>query len=446
MNHSKEGNQVLNISLPIVAEITIINLMSIIDLIIVGNIGGNISVASLGLSNGIMNTLVSIFISTGMCISITSIVSRKVGAKKYEEANEYASLGIFIGAAVSLFIFLFIFFFCREILIIAGAKGDILYYAEIYTKISSFSILIIMINSLINSVFRAHGDTTTPFFVSALIFFVKLIINWIFIYKLRFYSASICTAVSSVISQFIGFILILFLITYNSVIKIRIKYIIRFNKYKAAKLLKLAAPSSLEEAAYSISRLVCSFIIIRSGSIAYAANEIANSVESISVMPAIGFGLASTTIAGTNIGEQNNKKADKNTSECAIIAVAIMICFSLLFILFPDALVKIYVKDSEKQLIKYALICLAVGSLEQPTIAISSVYAGALKGIGDTKTPFFISIVSSWLIRLPLIYYFISIRHFSVVYVWWTTDIQWAFDAILAMIVFKVKIKKLRNF
>ncbi|MDF2879766.1 MAG: efflux family protein [Clostridiaceae bacterium] len=442
MHVNKNGSYILNISLPIVAEMIIITLISIIDLIMVGNAGGNLCVTAVGLSSGIMNVFVNIFITTGICIAITSIVSRKVGAKNYEEANEYASLGIAIGLIIAILIFIIIFFFCVRLLIIGGAKGEILYIAKGFTEISSFYIFILMVNSLINCLFRAHGDTYTPFFVSSLVFLSKLFINWLLIYKFKFFAVTISAAIASIFSELIGLTILIFFLSINKNIKLRIKFLFYLDKNKFMELIRLSIPSSLEEAAYSISRLLCSFIIMRSSSIAFAANEIANSIESISVMPGIGFGLASTTLAGINIGRNDYKRTKKNTRECSMLAVGIMSCFALVFVMIPDFLVKIYLNNSEYQVIKYASLCLAIGALEQPSIAISSVYAGALKGLGDTKTPFFISLISSWLIRLPLIYYFISIRRFSVVYVWWVTVIQWAFDAVLAVIFFKIKIIK----
>lgn len=442
MHINKNGSYVLNISLPIVAEMMIITLITNTDLIMVGNAGGNICVTAVGLSSGIMNVFVNIFITTGICIAITSIVSRKVGAKNYEEADEYSTLGIVIGTMIAILIFIFLFCFCEKLLIIGGAKGEVLHISKVFIKISSFYIFILMVNSLINCLFRAHGDTYTPFFVSCLVFLNKLFINWLLIYRFKFFIVTISAAIASIFSQLLGLIYLIVLLSMNKNINLRIKYIFYLNKNKFIEIIKLSIPSSLEEAAYSVSRLLCSFIIMHSSSIAFAANEIANSIESISVMPGIGFGLASTTLAGINIGKSDYKKTRKNAKQCALLAVGIMSCFALMFVMIPGFLVKIYLNKSEYEVIKYASLCLSIGALEQPSIAISSVYAGALKGLGDTKTPFYISLISSWIIRLPLIYYFISLKHFPVTYVWWVTVIQWAFDAIMAVICFKIKIIK----
>lgn len=440
LKQNKDISFVFNISMPALAEITVMNLLSIMDVAIAGKLGGNICVASISISSAIINTIVSIFITTGICIGMTSLISRKIGGNKYEEAEEYASLGVFLGSILAFTVFIFIFTFCGKILSVAGAKGEILKNSMVYTKIFCFSVIIMMINSLFSSIFRAQGNTAAPFLLYVIIFTVKLS-SWFLIYELRIFPIIISVAVSSIIGQLIGFIYLIFTFFYDSLIKVRLRYIVRFNKYKAAELVMLTIPSSLEDAAHNISRLLSSFIIIRSSSFFYAADQIANSIESISTMPAVGFGLAATTIAGINIGKNDKRKADVNVTQCAYISVMIMMFFSALFALFPNVLAKMFINKSEIKLIKYTALCLTAGSLEQPAIAVSSVYNGALKGIGDTKTPLFISMFTSWVIRVPLIYYFISVRHYSIVYVWWATAIKWAIDAFLAVIFLKIKIR-----
>lgn len=115
--------------------------------------------------------------------------------------------------------------------------------------------------------------------------------------------------------------------------------------------------------------------------------------------------------------------------------------FSVVFLIMPGILVNLFVGKEEKTVMQLAAVCLFIGAFEQPSIAISSVFEGALKGVGDTKTPLIISILTSWFIRLPLTFYFIYIMKFSIVYVWIITAIQWAVDALLMLISLNKKLK-----
>jgi len=105
--------------------------------------------------------------------------------------------------------------------------------------------------------------------------------------------------------------------------------------------------------------------------------------------------------------------------------------------------VNLFVGENEKKVAFLAGRCLAIGAVEQPFIGMSLVFAGALKGLGDVKTPFFISCFTSWIIRLPLTYYFIYILKYPVTALWWITALQWAIDALLMFIFFKYKFNML---
>ena len=54
-------------------------------------------------------------------------------------------------------------------------------------------------------------------------------------------------------------------------------------------------------------------------------------------------------------------------------------------------------------------------------MAIAMVIEGAMKGMGDTKTPFKVVLFTNWIIRLPLIYYFLYLQRYPVTTFWKVT-------------------------
>jgi putative MATE family efflux protein len=438
MLNKKAIREVLDISLPAVGEASVYTIMSLIDTMIIGNFGGNIAVSAVGISYEILYSCVNIFISVGICIGITSFVSRSIGARQYNTAEIYASLGFFMGFIMSSIICFVLNCFSERILIMAGANGKILEISNQFIKIMIIAIFFNMLTNIINSILRGYGNTYVPFKISILISSIKVILDFILIFGVGISGKGILgAAIASVFSEGIGFMFLYFYLTYKSKVSIKLKYILNLNVNRAKELIMLSVPSTMEDAAFSVSRLLCTFIIMRSGTIAFAANQIANTVESISFMPGMGFGVAVTTLVGIKVGEGNYKEAKEYTYTCAHAAVIMMVFFSAVFIFMPTFLVDLFVGDTEKKVAYIASLCLFIGAFEQPAIAISSVFAGALKGAGDTKSPFVISLLSSWLVRLPLTFYFIYILKFSIIYVWWITVIQWSFDAILMFIYFE---------
>ncbi|WP_163195788.1 MATE family efflux transporter [Clostridium thermarum] len=435
---------VASLALPAVGEMILYMMIGVFDTMMVGQYGGNLAVSSVGLSAEIINTFNNIFISVGISVAVTSLVARRIGAKEHSNAEEYASLGFMTGIVLALCISALLFAYSGKILSLAGATDEVLAVGTVYMKIVSLGIFFNMLVNIMNAILRGSGNTKVPLLASLVINFINIFLDWVLIFgklgmpELGVRGAAIATAIAHIC----GFIFICQYIRNKSTISIRLKYIKGFSVHKIKDLLKLAIPSSMQEGSFSISRLLSTFIIMSTGTIAFASNQIANTLESVSFMPGWGVAIAATTLVGHKIGEKDYKKAKEYANTSIFIGVVIMLLCSLIFLLFPRFLIRLFIGESEKEVIRLGTLCLRVASIEQPFLAVSMIAGGALKGSGDTKTPFMVSLISSWAIRLPLMYYLIYRLRLSVVFVWFITAIQWTFDGILLFILFKRKFKK----
>ena len=59
------------------------------------------------------------------------------------------------------------------------------------------------------------------------------------------------------------------------------------------------------------------------------------------------------------------------------------------------------------------------------------VFTGALRGAGDTLIPMFISLISLWIIRIPVAYLLSNIPSVGVRGIWWAIPIGWFFGLII---------------
>lgn len=422
---------------------TLYMMIWVLDTMMVGWYGGDVGVSSVGLSSEILYTFVNIFIAVGISVGVTSLIARKYGAKDLKAAEEYASLGFFIGSIIALLILILCFTFCKNILIIAGAKGEILKLGIDYMKIASIALFFNMLLSLLNGILRGYGNTKTPLFISALINIVNLVLDYMMIFGVKpFPELGVKgAALATLIAQVFGFAYAFIYNIKKSKIKLHLKYIKNINFSSLKNLIKLSIPSSLQEGAFDISRLISTFMIMHLGSIPFAANQITTTIESLSFMPGWGFAVAATTLVGHKVGEKNYKEAKTYADTCTILGSIIMGLCGLTFLLFPKFLISLFIQSSAKDVINLGSICLMIASVEQPLMAFSMIYGGALKGMGDTKTPFIIAFISSWFIRLPLMYYIVYVLKLPVTYVWWITAVQWTFDGILIIILFRRKFK-----
>ncbi|HCJ57150.1 MAG TPA: hypothetical protein DHV55_07155 [Clostridiaceae bacterium] len=113
-------------------------------------------------------------------------------------------------------------------------------------------------------------------------------------------------------------------------------------------------------------------------------------------------------------------------------ASLLMGAVGLAFFFFPYSIMRVFSTDLAS--VAEASKAIRIGAFEQVPIAVGMVMSGALKGAGDTKGPFRISLVTNFLFRLPLIFAIVFLINGSISYVWAATALQYGVEAILMVI------------
>ena len=87
------------------------------------------------------------------------------------------------------------------------------------------------------------------------------------------------------------------------------------------------------------------------------------------------------------------------------------------FLLFPAQLLSIYTKD--RQTIAVATGLLAIAAAFQLFDGAQVVMTGALRGVGNTRSPMLVNLAGYWGIGLPIGYLLCFPLHFGVQGLWW---------------------------
>lgn len=433
--------EILKLALPAVGEMILYMMIWVFDTVMVGRHSGQLGVSAVGLSSEIIYTFFNIFVSMGISISVTSIVSRSLGAKNEKKADEVSNIAVKLGIFLGILLTLIFSIFSEEILHIAGAKNDVALLGKTYMRICSIGLTFNMLINIFNGIHRGCKNTKTPLYGAAIMNIVNVSLDYILIFgkfgapELGVKGAAIAT---------VGGILCTFIFSLTQLKKLPFKIHLKRKiiKEEVKELVTLAIPSACQEGAFSINRLINVSIIMGLGSLAFAANQITITIESISFMPGWGFAVALTTLAGHSIGEKNYEKTKKYVYYTITLSVITMGVTALIFFFFPKELISLFIKESEKEVIELGAMCLVLAAIEQIPMAIAMALEGAMKGMGDTKTPFKVVIFTNWIIRLPLVYYFLYLKKYPVTAFWTITAIQWTIEAIIIFIVYERKWKK----
>ena len=433
--------EILYLAIPAVGEMTLYMMIWIFDTMMIGKYGGQLAVSSVGLSTEIIYSFFNIIIAVGVSTALTSLISRAIGSKDYKKAEIIANAGIKIAVILALIFFSFLFFVPDKILNLAGATKEMLPLATRYAKISSFSFFLLTLSSTTNGIFRGIKDTKTSLYVAGSINIVNLFLDYVLIFGNYGFPERAITgaAVATVAGNFIGILL-----QWSRLKKLpfKISLFSYVSKKDIWEIIRFAVPSGLQEANFSLSRLLGLTFILSLGTTAFAANQIGIAIEAISTMPGWGVAIACTALVGHSIGENNPNKSQEYTLYSTIIASIFMGLLACFFFFIPKTLVSFFINKQEIDVIKIGAICLQVAAFEQIPIAIVTVLGSYFKGIGNPKTPFYVSFFTNWFLRLPIAFYLISILRLPVYIYWFITTFQWLVESVILYYLYRKNIIK----
>ena len=433
--------EILYLAIPAVGEMTLYMMIWIFDTMMIGKYGGQLAVSSVGLSTEIIYSFFNIIIAVGVSTALTSLISRAIGSKDYKKAEIIANAGIKIAVVLAFIFFSLLFFIPDKILNLAGATKEMLPLATRYAKISSFSFFLLTLSSTTNGIFRGIKDTKTSLYVAGSINIVNLFLDYVLIFgNFGFPEWGITgAAVATVAGNFIGILL-----QWSRLKKLpfKISLFSYVSKKDIWEIIRFAVPSGLQEANFSLSRLLGLTFILSLGTTAFAANQIGIAIEAISTMPGWGVAIACTALVGHSIGENNPNKSQEYTLYSTIIASIFMGILACFFFFIPKTLVSFFINKQEIDVIKIGAICLQVAAFEQIPIAIVTVLGSYFKGIGNPKTPFYVSFFTNWFLRLPIAFYLISILRLPVYIYWFITTFQWLVESVILYYLYRKNIIK----
>jgi len=405
---------ILYLAWPLFLEQILSTLVSFADTAMVGSLGGE-ATASISISNTFVFLINGVVMALG--IGLTAYVARCVGAKDYEEAKRYIRHALILLVLVGLPIAVLPVILYRQIPLWMGANNDYLHLAQGYLLITSSFRIFSMAMMVLSSVFRGRGDTKTPLRINIVVNILNIVGNYLLIHDPHTVSINLDflnihfsfpmigaglgvngAALSTGFSWFIGgTTLAVMLFVKNDPTRISLKdsFLPSFPLIK--NVVRLSIPAMLERMCMSLSGIVVTKTIATLGTHAVAANTVYSTAESLSFMPAFAFATAATTLVGQSLGAKKPLLAKKYAHHCVYVGIFVMlIAFAALYT-FANPLVCIITNDPP--VIELAETCLKIVAFIQPIQVIAWVLAGALRGAGDTRWPFYITAITNWSVR-----------------------------------------------
>jgi len=387
---------ILGLAIPAILQTILRALFIVVDAFWVGKLGSD-ELAALTFS--MFAVWASLELGEMLATGTNSLIAQSVGAKDFSLAKNIGVQNI-INSLIYSFVIGIVFILALPLLYtITNLNPTLSNLSDEYliTYLLGFPIIILL--SVVNSVFRGNGNTKTPFYLLLIALCLNFITTPILIFGFKFINPLGIkgAALSTIISYFISFVIGYFLLLKKNFIYSINKYNFNFKIIKESA--RIGFPISLNGFAFSLIYIFISNILSYYGTLGFAAVGISHRSESVSYQITVGFSIAASIITGQQIGAGNPDKAEKLAWKTLFYGSVVSIIYSIALFIFSKEIASIFSTNSE--IVHTASFFNKLTAIVIIFSTIEIILEGAFTGAGYSIPPAIVGLSVNFL-RIPL--------------------------------------------
>lgn len=355
----------ISMSLPAIISMTINALYNIVDSYFVARISED-ALTAVSIIMPLQMMIIAVGVGTG--VGVNSLISRRLGARRQEDANKAATTGLLLG------LFDFCLFLIAGLLLPGIFVGS---YAEpgtyIHTAASQYLTIVfcgsffINIQVIIEKILQATGNMKAPMICSMSGAITNLILDPIMIFGLFGFPklGVVGAALATVIGQIVGFTIGM-IILFGGMKKGKHLVDISFKGFRPEwriikEIYQVGLPSIIMQSIASVMNVLYNMILVAYSTTAVAVLGVYFKIQSFVFMPVFGLNQGVLPIIGFNFGARNKERVKEARKEGIRLALFFMTIGLLLFQLIPDKLLLIF--DASPQMLEYGVPALRIISI-----------------------------------------------------------------------------------
>jgi putative MATE family efflux protein len=425
----KEGKLIFQFAAPMLLGNIFQQLFSVIDAIVVGNYIGKEALAAVGASFPIIFMMVSLII--GLVMGSTVVIAQYFGAKDFVRVKRAIDTMYIYSAVAGVITTVAGMLLAGPMLRLLGLPEEIMPSAVLYLRIYFAGIIIFFGFNGTSAVLRGLGDSKTPlyFLIIATVANIIFVLLFVGVFKWGIAGAAYATLLANGIAFALA---IYWLNKTHKLIRIAIRGL-HFDREIFRQSIRIGLPTGIQQTFVALGNLALMGIVNTFGTNVIAGFSVASRLDSLAMIPAMSFSQALSTFVGQNIGANKISRIKKGLRSTMKMSGAITIATSIVIVIWGHLIMSLFTKDAE--VIRIGDEYLTIVSVFYILFTIMFIYAGVMRGAGDTLIPMFFSLISLWLIRIPLAY-FLS-RHMGAQGIWWAIPSGWFIGLSLSFMYYK---------
>lgn len=389
----------LSMAVPPILSMLIQSMYNIVDSIFVARISRD-ALTAVSLAFPLQNLVLSVAVGIG--VGISAVISQSLGAKNTRAADAAAANGLLLTAVHAVLFILFGLLFAKPFI---GMFAD---DPEIYAMGCQYSLIVIcfscgnLFHIYFEKMFQATGNMLVPMVLMLIGALTNIVLDPILIFGLfGFPEMGVAgAAAATVIAQFVSCILsVAWFFLRPQPIRLFLRGF-RPDGRMIRRIYAIGIPSSVMMALPSVLVGLLNAILTPLSEAAVAMFGVYFKLQTFVYMPANGLVQGMRPLVSYNYGAGLHVRMHRTVRLSLLTAGGIMAAGTLLFLLVPDALLRLF--DADAEMLAIGIPALRIISLGFVISSVGVVLAGAFEALGRGGPSLAVSLLRQLLLIPPL--------------------------------------------
>ena len=426
--------QVLNIAIPVALQSMLQSSFSMIDQIMVGQLGEK-SIAAIEIAGkpGFIFAFVAGAIGTIAGIMISQYIGKE------DRASEEKSVCVnFLVMMLTGVLFLILSkTFSAQFTRMFTEDLTVIEEGSTYLKIIGCTFIPLGISTIFSAALRCRGKSSWPLYTGFISAGLNTVLNYLLIFgKFGFPMLGVRgAAYASVISQVISAILIIimFFSLYG-----RVRFSVSLGKDGLYQYVAMLIPVVVNEFMWAVGQSVYTFVYGHMSTDELAGMSLTGSVQGLTIGALSGISQAAGILVGKRLGEGDYDNAYSESKKLCLYGFAGSIALSLMLIVLRNPYVMLFnVSDNVRSI--GAILLLDFAILMPVKVQNMILGGGVIRSGGRTKYIMIIDILGTWLIGVPLALLTGLVLKLPIVWVYFILSQEETFRYIISIFMFRSK-------
>jgi putative MATE family efflux protein len=407
----------LRTSVPAVVDLSAQTITWLVEAIFIGHLSAA-ALAGIGISLQIVLLTFAVLLTFVMGASI--IILRYLGSEDFWNANHVLGQAMMIGTIISVIVGITWYFAGTQVMHIIKEEEPVAQqFAVQWLHTASFFAPIFVVNFIALGIMRMAGDTLITMRITLITNIIHIVLLPLLVFgnlgfpRLEATGAALSIGIAHTISLIVTFY---YLRSRKSVLFLSFREYTtpNFNTFK--RLFKLGFPTTVEQLVWAVGQLILSVYAARLGIIPLAVHQVFLRIQSVLSMAFQGFGLASMTLVGKNLGAEEEHMAIKTGRLAGKVALYVAIVVAALLIIFYKYILAAF--TSNQEVVTYGQQVIYAFAILQLPKALNIVFSGNLRGGADLAWLMWLAIISVILFETMGAYVLAMILHLGLLGLW----------------------------